>query len=145
MRAYFSGLFPEGAKTTLRVEVDHELALDWTMNTILYRISQEAIHNVWRHADASQILVTVSWTDDTLVLVIADDGRGFDPYTVLYESGVATMRLFAGLGRGSVRAERADDGGTRIIATFGGGDPVDVPPLPRARGHLYVVADEGTT
>ncbi|MGB5354649.1 MAG: PAS domain S-box protein [Woeseia sp.] len=45
----------------------------------LFRITQEAMTNVARHANASQIMITIALRDRSIVLTIADDGDGFDP------------------------------------------------------------------
>jgi signal transduction histidine kinase len=44
----------------------------------LYRIAQEALQNVTKHAEASTVVVHLSTTDAGVRLVVADDGRGFD-------------------------------------------------------------------
>ena len=49
--------------------------------TCIYRVVQEALHNVTRHAGAKQVRITVQVEDGRLKLVIQDDGRGFDPQT----------------------------------------------------------------
>jgi signal transduction histidine kinase len=45
----------------------------------LYRIAQEALNNVLKHAQASTVHLTLARADDTLLLVVEDDGRGIDP------------------------------------------------------------------
>ncbi len=45
----------------------------------LYRIAQEALHNIIKHAHASTALLLLDRQDDELVLEVCDDGRGFDP------------------------------------------------------------------
>ena len=45
----------------------------------LYRITQEALHNVAKHAAAQRVDVTLQKTANALQLSIADDGKGFDP------------------------------------------------------------------
>ena len=49
------------------------------VNTVLFRIAQEALTNSERHAGARRIDVTLARAKGRLVLTIADDGRGFDP------------------------------------------------------------------
>jgi signal transduction histidine kinase len=44
----------------------------------LYRIAQEAIHNVVKHARASRISLSLTGSSNGLTLEIRDDGRGFD-------------------------------------------------------------------
>jgi len=43
----------------------------------LYRVAQEALANIAKHADASRVGVTLSYLDDQVVLDVRDDGRGF--------------------------------------------------------------------
>jgi len=76
------GRFYERHPGTLRVavEVDPLPALDAGLETALYRIAQEALTNVARHAGASEARVTLR-AQAGLVLRIADDGRGLDPRT----------------------------------------------------------------
>jgi signal transduction histidine kinase len=47
--------------------------------TCIYRIVQEALRNVVRHADAKSVRVHLSLTTDNLLLTIKDDGHGFQP------------------------------------------------------------------
>jgi len=58
----------------------------------LFRIVQEALTNVVKHAQATQVTVTVEVDSGTLRLVVADDGIGFDPSTLRRGSGQATLR-----------------------------------------------------
>lgn len=53
-----------------RLQKDYELAL--------YRITQELINNILKHADAKNISLQTGQRDDKIVLVIEDDGKGFD-------------------------------------------------------------------
>ena len=46
---------------------------------LVWRVAQEAVRNVSRHAEASRVSLTVRREDDLLVLEVVDDGRGFDP------------------------------------------------------------------
>ncbi len=47
--------------------------------TCIYRVVQEALHNCVQHSEASMVRVTVEQSPDRLLLVIQDDGKGFDP------------------------------------------------------------------
>ena len=49
------------------------------VRTCIYRVVQEALHNVSRHSGARSVSVTVRQTDESLMLIVEDDGRGFDP------------------------------------------------------------------
>ena len=83
------------------------LVLDWTTETLVLRIVQEAVRNVWRHSRAGRIDVTVRGDGAAVEVRVTDDGVGFDPGAVLFESGIAAMRGFAALGQGSLRIESA--------------------------------------
>lgn len=59
----------------------------------LYRIAQEALNNVTKHAQASAVSVDLKIDDDLLTLRIEDNGRGFDPSTIPPDHmGVSIMR-----------------------------------------------------
>ena len=58
-------------------EVSDELTEDH--KTCIYRIVQEALHNIVKHANARNVTITVTQEPDRLLLSIQDDGRGFNP------------------------------------------------------------------
>jgi signal transduction histidine kinase len=63
------------------------------MKIALYRIAQEALNNVARHARASHASVTLQFLPHAVRLRISDDGRGFNPLAVPPEKlGLAIMR-----------------------------------------------------
>jgi len=67
-----------------KIEVDLQLAkegrrLPSPIENELLRITQEALTNIEKHADASKVYIRWSISDDIGVLLINDDGRGFDP------------------------------------------------------------------
>jgi len=81
-----------------------------------YRIVQEALTNVARHANASSARVAVGREGDELVLEIADDGRGATAQTVAEGHGIAGMReRVAALG-GAFVAGPVAGGGFRVAA-----------------------------
>jgi signal transduction histidine kinase len=68
------------AQVRLSYEPDDELPpLPEEVHTALYRIAQEALTNVARHARARQVTVQVRGGPRAVEVVIRDDGRGFDP------------------------------------------------------------------
>jgi signal transduction histidine kinase len=63
----------------LEVEVEVEpVDLPGHVEVALYRIAQEALQNVVKHADARSVLVRLAAADDGVRLVVSDDGQGFD-------------------------------------------------------------------
>jgi signal transduction histidine kinase len=90
------------------------------VETAAYRIVQEALTNVARHAGVGEATVRL-WTDaDTLMLVIADAGRGFDPQIARTHpsTGLAGMHERAVLLGGEVTIESALGSGARVIASL---------------------------
>ncbi len=79
-----------------------------------YRIAQEALTNVVRHAGASNAIVTVERLGDELRLTVDDDGRGLQGAEE--GSGILGMRERAALLGGSVELDRSPHGGTRVTA-----------------------------
>jgi len=55
------------------------IRFDSLAETNIYRVTQEAVNNAIKYADANYILVTINHTDNLLSVVIDDDGKGFDP------------------------------------------------------------------
>ncbi len=80
-----------------------------------YRIAQEALTNVVRHAGATSAVVTVERLDDELRLTVDDDGRGLEGGAE-EGSGILGMRERAALLGGSVELDRSPRGGTRVTA-----------------------------
>ena len=66
-----------GLPVQLAVEGE-ERPLPLALSTSLYRIAQEALANVYRHAEASNILVRLTYGVDSVSLEVEDDGRGFE-------------------------------------------------------------------
>lgn len=87
----------------------------------LYRIVQEALSNIIKHAEAKEIHVALAYEKEMLKLVIRDDGKGFDPdileeYQVANNSlGIAGMQERTELLGGTFEITSAWKEGTRIV------------------------------
>jgi signal transduction histidine kinase len=98
------------------------------LETALFRITQEALTNVVRHADASRVQVTLRVQDDSATLTVRDNGRGFqDPVTTSAGAqrqglGLRGMRERVTALGGEMCVESAPGRGTGITVT------VPVPP-----------------
>jgi two-component system sensor histidine kinase UhpB len=86
------------------------------VETALYRIVQESLTNVAKHAGAASASVTVHRGPHSVAAVVEDDGTGFDPATITPGLGLASMLERAELVSGTVRVESRPDGGTTIAA-----------------------------
>ena len=92
------------------------------VQTAVYRILQEALANVGRHAGATAVAVEFEATDDRLELRIRDDGEGFDPASLNHRNGNTPG---AGLGlSGMVERARLAGGELDVRSAPGGGTTV---------------------
>ncbi|MDT9695299.1 sensor histidine kinase [Streptomyces sp. P17] len=103
-------------QATLQVDGEPYEALgpDGTALTALYRAAQEALTNVRRHADARHVTVSLTFGADSARLVVADDGRGFEPGAVSQGFGLLGIQERARLLGGTVGVDSAPGAGTRI-------------------------------
>jgi PAS domain S-box-containing protein len=92
----------------------------------LYRVAQEALSNVMRHAHARAVDVVLREMDGCLLLAVRDDGVGFDPESPKEgrSLGLASMRERLRLVNGTLDIESAPGRGTAIMAWVPGeGEP----------------------
>jgi PAS domain S-box-containing protein len=96
-----------------------EYPLSAEVKLALYRIAQEALNNVVKHAGANRAIVRLECTGEQVTLSISDNGRGFDPADVpLHHFGLGIMRERA-LAVGATFAVASEPGrGTEITATW---------------------------
>lgn len=99
----------------LYVEGDVE-ALPDEVEEHLYRIAQEALNNALKHASASMLTVRIRAEEDQVVLVIEDDGVGFDVESADQSSGIGleSMEERADEIEGELFVESAENEGTTI-------------------------------
>ena len=108
-----------------------ELDFREPLPTALYRIAQEALTNVARHARATEVSVTMHVGNGRLVLAVRDNGRGFDPGTVRAKSyGILGIRERAHTLGGTARFERIAKGGMLVeiaipVARYQGRETTD--------------------
>jgi signal transduction histidine kinase len=110
-------------QTGIHVEVESNLGderLPSEVETALYRIVQEALTNVVKHARATNVSVLVTRKDGRVGAVIEDDGRGFDRENVRDAGlGLIGMEERVALLDGSLQIESSEGAGATIV--------VDVP------------------
>jgi signal transduction histidine kinase len=82
----------------------------------IYRIAQEALENVVRHAQAETVSLTLEQDTTGVRLVVKDDGSGFDPETVDHEAyfGLRGMGERARMVSGALQVDSGPGQGTRI-------------------------------
>lgn len=109
------------------IEVSYDYGLDETLilpepvQLVAYRFVQEALTNVGKHAGASQVEVSVERMGQTIRIMVADDGVGFNAGTVAEGFGILGMRERLESVGGRLEIASQIDSGTRLVATV----PVD--------------------
>ena len=93
----------------LEVRVDVEVGgrLDPEIETTVYRIVQEALTNIAKHAHAERVRIAVALDFDSVRVEVEDDGRGFDPDARAAGYGVVGMRERVALAHGALEIESA--------------------------------------
>jgi PAS domain S-box-containing protein len=109
--------------TGLRCELDShlgEVALTPGLSTAVFRILQEALTNVARHAKATGVAIKLHWDKDDLVLVVRDDGRGISEQEVtgMKSLGILGMQERALAWGGTVSISGEAGQGTTLVARF---------------------------
>ncbi len=98
---------------------EEDLGLSPEARISLYRITQEALRNVIKHAGVLAAEVTLAPHDGQIVLTVRDAGRGFTPTPERGRSGLGltSMRERAGLARGTMQIQSAPGQGTTVRVT----------------------------
>ena len=119
---WFADRFARLAGLTTNLSIDDVAPLDPTIQTVFFRIAQETVTNVARHAQASQVWLDLHLFGSTLDMRIRDDGIGFDPHA-------ARARALAGTSIGILgMEERASLAGAELelLSSPGHGTEVHV-------------------
>lgn len=104
-----SMLHPLGLTETISWMVDHfsevyrlkiafsshgmsQIRLETGVATQLFRVFQEALNNVAKHAEASEVRISLVYNHPAVILVVRDDGLGFDPETAMLGLGIKGMQ-----------------------------------------------------
>ena len=106
----------------VRVNVDISgVVIPAALSTTLYRVAQQALRNVERHADAGRATVSLRARPGYVELEVSDDGRGFEGplEKKRSDSGFGAMRERLSLAGGELHIDTARDRGTRVIAWVG--------------------------
>ena len=107
--------FGERSGLRMRHRIDPALpALDAETELALYRVAQEAITNVARHACAREVELVVRSDDHMVALTVADDGHGISTADLHSSHGVAGMRERALLVGGTLEIRRRAPRGTEV-------------------------------
>lgn len=93
-------------------------ALDPELETVVYRLAQEALTNVVKHSQARKATLRVSASPEEVDLLVSDDGVGFEPEDQYEGFGVAGMRERVELAGGELEIESKPGSGSRVTASI---------------------------
>jgi two-component system NarL family sensor kinase len=113
----------EARGISVHVEVPGELDLDDATESLVYRVAQEGVRNVVRHADATQVQLCLRHTGNSLELEVSDDGRGID-------LAAAGARRRGSVGLELLRALVAEHDGTLTVGPASAGGTTLMMELP---------------
>jgi two-component system, NarL family, sensor histidine kinase DegS len=106
--------------------VGAERKLSNDVNLALYRITQEALNNIWKHSRATKADVSLEYSPDKIKLSVSDKGIGFNSSTQIKGGlGLTGMRERANLIGAKMKIESAIGKGTTVLVE------VDTPPHPQ--------------
>jgi len=121
--ALASSLRAAGLEVSLSIDGDHA-ALSPAVNVSAYRIVQEALTNVLKHAGPARAEVTVGCAESAVTIEVTDDGPGSQaPPALTGGQGLAGMRERVALFGGDLRAGPRPGGGFAVCARLPVGEP----------------------
>ncbi len=104
-----------GLETVVQANIDGRLPAE--IETVLYRVVQEALTNVLKHASAERVSIVLRSRTGTVAVTVDDDGLGFEPTDVRDEAlGLLGMRERLALVGGTLEVESSPESGTTIAA-----------------------------
>jgi len=128
--------FHEGTGTACRLDVPQDLQVEDPCASAAFRIIQEALSNVRKHALARHVDVSVSVAGARLQLCVRDDGKGFSASDATRHDamGLSGLRERVELLQGELQVSTAPGAGTTVFAR------IPVLPLPASRTPLFPMA-----
>jgi signal transduction histidine kinase len=106
-----------GLRTEVVIEGERRLPI--VIEEELYRIAQEGLNNVVKHARARQVRIHIQYNEKSISLEMMDDGQGFDPKTTDQSGGFGLQGMAERVQRlgGSLEIESAPMQGTHLRVT----------------------------
>jgi two-component system NarL family sensor kinase len=104
-----SGLYTIRVNTT-----GSTVFLNSNTELVLFRIAQEALSNIIKHAQATKINIHLNYAISLFTLEITDNGKGFNKENILPGTGLQNIKKRAAMLNGSIKVNSVQDTGTRI-------------------------------
>ncbi|MEO8285706.1 MAG: sensor histidine kinase [Chloroflexota bacterium] len=120
---YYAQEYVDQFNIPVEVNVPETLNLSSNQELVVFRVIQEALQNIHKHADADQVVVNLQQRPrGPLIVTIADNGKGFDSKLVRQgrtaSSGLVSMRERAATVGGTLKVESRNGTGTTITLTL---------------------------
>jgi signal transduction histidine kinase len=118
---WYAGEVQNRTRLNIAAEINGEpRPIDPMVNTALFRVAQEALTNVIKHAQAANVTMRLSYLPDTVMLEVEDDGCGFEVHARAERPawGLLGMEERATLLGGSVAIQSQPGHGTRVEMTI---------------------------
>jgi two-component system sensor histidine kinase UhpB len=112
--AALTAAFEEQARLRIERRLESGLPLSQEQELVVYRIAQEALTNVARHADATEVQLQLERTNEHIVLTVRDDGGGLPPGAFGSSQGIRGMRERAMLIGAQLAIAEPPAGGTEV-------------------------------
>jgi signal transduction histidine kinase len=106
--------------TKLEFEFNHEgyASVIMSQKLAIYRILQEQLNNIVKHADATKVWIRLVTKDDNLILTVRDNGKGFNETAKSNGMGINNMVSRAKVFEGSVNIKTVDKRGCLLTVTI---------------------------
>jgi NarL family two-component system sensor histidine kinase LiaS len=98
------------------IRIDSSVSISQPAEQALFRVLQEALANVARHSQASQVLITLMSENGNVALIIDDNGIGYDASQITKGIGLDSMKERLAALNGTLQVSSLQSQGTRISA-----------------------------
>ncbi len=99
----------------ISIDTAKGLVLDKNVETQVFRIIQELVNNVLKHAEASKVTISLKGLEDVLIIVVQDNGKGFELKTETLGIGISSIHRRVQRLKGTVRFISNPKNGTKTI------------------------------
>jgi two-component system sensor histidine kinase UhpB len=110
-----SDLFADQTGVQMTRRIDNDLPLNAEDELVIYRVAQEALTNIARHARATHAELELQLNDGAVVFRVRDDGRGFDVNEPMSSYGIRGMRERAMLIGARMQIDSTAPRGTEVV------------------------------
>lgn len=105
----------EAHSFTIKVEtIGLDDRMEESKEIFIFRIIQEALNNIIKHANAKNVLIQLSETQNEYHFIIEDDGQGFDPLSIQYGLGLKSIQSRIDFLKGTLDIDTKKDVGTTV-------------------------------